>query len=427
MHPGAVKATPGDLRQFHYFRAIVAAQGDEFNSSLYGVGILQSAHICPPIWHACLTESAIHQRASIVAKAPKQTTETALLHVVALHQHGHSLRHIIALSRQRELSPLDKDVIAAANALFIRTTIRCGQLANTVRYLSHGIKLINQWELWDPAVSSPVIPSTSLLLFHAQLSSLLVDVGPPAPWPWRRALACLQTRPLLSLDEVCLEFELIWTGIRSVLRQTSGRAKSRERLRPYFEAFNARFDEYALQGRDRCEVSALQMRREFMDVLFRVDFDGLEMSWDGFASQFERIVAYTEGVFAQRGDEAKDVMASPTVVAMMQYMARICRQPKLRRRIIAVMGQQKRWIPSAAEVLLCAGVTDAILAIEETQCASRSGKCVCVSGKFVCHGHRIAELDISFDGKDLADLLYRTEADVAAGCQYRRCQIGLNP
>ncbi|KID95595.1 C6 zinc finger domain protein, partial [Metarhizium majus ARSEF 297] len=463
--PVQVTATPQELDIFYYYRTEVAAhRADEFNRTLWNVYILRAANDQPAVWHACNALAAVHQRDAIKLSA-WNATQAALtverrqhLYTFALQQHAMSLKHVMAMAQQGDaLSFNDKGSILAANLLFFAGCLHQGRLLESLVHLRNGINLMHQWKFWEarapddvgspPQIRNSIFPSASLLLFYVQIDGLAQDSSPPdaqgpepnSTWQWEPALSSLCKRPFFSPADACLEFEMIWIGLRDLFKtlpprpdasQQSSIIKRRVMLNVHLQNWKTKMDalQYSspyVRPSDRKLLTILNMRHILANILANVDIGKFEVCWDAFEAQFEEIIVLVESLlFGQGGQNAHGnaehrLSFTPTVTKSLHYMATICRHPSLRRRAISLLKELRRAERVGgknADVSFFTQSIQAIMHMEEEAWFDaekrRHPGCHCVAGEFICNAHRVSEFQIKYADSQEGELIFRTVDDV---------------
>lgn len=393
--------------------------------------------------------------------------------------------------KHNTLSFSDKSVILATNMLFIICNINGNEVSDSLSHFANGVNLIEQWNLWQelrppflPALDSvnsvdsvdtnsndAIIPIVPLLLFYVQTDGVALDVSPPVPsqervWRWKNALVALQKQPIFSSMAAYLEQELIWIGTRGILQRVPIVPSPREKedidgcrlgMKMYAENWKTRFDKFqyskSLPTVNKSEsglITIINMRYILLTVMLQVDIANSETSWDAFEPQFETIIQLLESLlgrhatveepYSQNRTEttqtrkidsfsSKPSLLNPLPFRLFPlfYVAKICRHPGIRRRAIALLGEQRRrenvfGHKSDISYLLKAAI--AIMEFEEGAWSTReeiSSKgqrqrkvvgCPCVPGRFICHGHRVHEFKFIDFQASKAEIELRTVADV---------------
>ncbi|OAQ69790.1 Zn(2)-C6 fungal-type DNA-binding domain-containing protein [Pochonia chlamydosporia 170] len=397
--------------------------------------------------------------------------------------------HMAQLAQKHNtLSFSDKSVILATNMLFIICSINGNEVSDSLSHFANGVNLIEQWNLWQqlqpPSLPSPdsvasvdtntndaIIPIIPLLLFYVQTDGVALDVSPPVPsqervWRWENALVALQKQPICSSMAAYLEQELIWIGTRGILqrvpivpsrREKEGIDGCRTGMKMYAENWKTRFDKFqyskSLPSVNKSEsvlMTIMNMRHILLTVMLQVDIANSETSWDAFEPQFETIIhnmesllgrhATVEEPYSQNRTEttqtrkidsfsSKTSLLNPLPFRLFPlfYVAKICRHPGIRRRAIALLGEQRRrenvfGHKSDISYLLKGAI--AIMEFEESAWSTRDGissqgqrqrkvvGCRCVPGRFICHGHRVHEFKFIDFQASKAEIELHTVADV---------------
>lgn len=389
------------------------------------------------------------------------------LYTIGLRQYALSLEHVIQMTqlaqRCRTLSFDDKCVILATNMLFMICSINGNERLDSLSHFANGVNLIEQWNLWQelrpPSLPSPgsidtnlngaIIPIMPLLLFYVQTDGVTLEVSTPVPsqervWKWKNALVSLQKQLICSPMAAYLELELIWIGTCGViqrvplvasLRENEDIAGCRIEMKMYAENWKTRFDKFqhskSLPSVNKSEsgfMIIINMKYILISVMLQADIANLETSWDAFEPQFETIIcllesflcrhAMVEEPYSQNRTETTQKKktdcssSSPSLPNFLPcrclplfYVAKICRHPGLRRRVIALLWEQRRRenvFGHKSDISYLLGGAITIMEYEESVWSNkeemsyerqrqRDVGCNCVPGRFICLGHRVHE------------------------------------
>lgn len=459
--PAQVNASRQELELFHYYRTQVTEQSvDEFNRSLWTLHILQAARSQPSIWHACNAMAALHQRHHESAAAGMTTERKGHLYSVALQQYTMSLRHVIDLTQlDHVLTYRDKSTILAANLLFVACCVEREELAECFIHLNNGLKLIHQWKFWEPpsrptTISSmpwqtedTELPYIPILLFYVQLDGLVHEDSPSlTTWRWGLALLSLQTRPLTSVPDACLEMEMIWIGARDIFTPKESvpdphlpctiMSQLHDVMGNYFRNWTARF--YNLrhstqdaQESDKVLMTILEMRHIILGIMLSTDTDSLDLCWYVLERQFERAMSLITGLLGENnGDnenetcqfdetcmsgEKERTSYTPSLTRSLQFLARVCLQPSLRRRAISLLKVKNRTHAGdeGMDVTFVKQSAEAIAELETGgwytgQSEGNSPEDSFLAGSFICNGHRVFDFRINGAGVDTGQVKLRT-------------------
>ncbi|KAG8411004.1 hypothetical protein J3459_016731 [Metarhizium acridum] len=401
---------------------------------------------------------AIKLSASSATQAALAVERRQNLYTFALQQHAMSLKHVMAMAQQGDaLSFNDKGSILAANLLFFAGCLHQGRLLESLVHLRNGINLMHQWKFWEtrapddvrssPQTRNSIFPSASLLLFYVQIDGLAQDSSPPdaeasertSTWQWEPALSSLCEKRFFSPADACLEFEMIWIGLRDLFKslpllpdtsQQSSIIKRRVMLNVHLQNWKTKMDAFQysspyVRQSDGKLLTILNMRHILANILANVDIDKFEVCWDAFEAQFEEIIVLVESLLFGPKDKnahgnAKDRLSfTPTVTKSLHYMATICRHPSLRRRAISLLKELRRAERVGGKNVDVSFFTQSIQAIMnmeeeawfDTDRRSHPG-CHCVAGKFICNAHRISEFQIKYADSQEGELIFRTVDDI---------------
>lgn len=417
--PAQVDPTAVELELHHYFRTqFITFRHDEFNLDLWRLHFLQFSQNQTPIWHACNAIAAFHQWLGIEPNTDALVRHRARkLHEESLRQYSASLQGVIKLAYEERLSLEDKSTILLANLLFFGCFLRQGNIANAVIITSNSIQLIRHWKFWECDSSSPMmILGRLILLFFVKIErmeeeSLLASSKPT--WHWDEALVSLQRQSLLSPVDACLELEMLWTGLQTILQNLPISPSSRElsiansSRAVFYERFNTwtgRFQKLCstqyMTKADRFCTTILSIRSILVGVLLRVDIAKSETGWDAFHNEFTSALKLIELLFSQDIQDFGLISFTPLVLKMLHFMAKVCRKPALRRKIIALLRLQFHKVPVTSpteDPASCTKLVETVMDIEEGVWSRiRLGEkyCQCVTDKYICNNHRVTEIHV---------------------------------
>lgn len=434
-----LKTTPTEQEKQlnHFFRTrLTLNSADEFNQELWDVHIPLASQSQPTVWHASNALAALFSYQ--LSKSNPDTALTRRMYEESLRQYSSALNCVIQLTRKTELSAAEKSSILVANILFLRCCLCRGDFPSAMIVIANSIKLTKHWKYWEYDSSPTPIPPNLVILFFTKIEPVmhesLLTTG-PALWQWKAALSSLQTQPFTSSEDACLELEMLWTGMRAVVdklpvfpkpKQLEEAAASRTRFRQDFESWECRFETLQLLAglakTNRGRFMILHVRKILVNILTRVDLSQLETSWDEFNHLFERATLLAESVLRERQADSKIPAFAPMLTKSLHFMAKVCREPKLRRRIIAALRPQLCMVRliSQKEDYAPTQIVDTIMAVEESGWAlAKDGRsecnCLlaCVPDIFICRNHRVVEVNASARSGRATELCLRTRGDVA--------------
>lgn len=227
---------------------------------------------------------------------------------------------------------------------------------------------------------------------------------------------------------------MLWIGLQAVIQNLPFRPSPRElsiantaryAFREPFEKWIARFQEfqsspYVTKG-DRGRVDILKIRQILVGVLLKVDISNMEICWDEFNDEFSKATTLIELVLSKDFKDSGLPLFTPMLAKMLHFMAKACRAPILRRKMIALLQLQ---LETAAFLFTAkrkhcsyTQVIDAIVNVEEggwIQGGKESCQCLpcCVPGEFICNNHRVMEVHANIMPDDSKVLSLRTTGDV---------------
>lgn len=434
--PLKTKPTAWERDLNYFFRTkVIMNCADEFNQELWDFHIPLASQSQPPIWHACNAYAALYRYQLSKSNPDKQITKQ--IHEESMKQYSSALKCVIQLTRKSDLTVADKSSILVANLLFVCCCLSRGDFDSAMAVISNSINLTQQWSFWDHDEAPTPIPSNLIVLFFAKIGRVLHQsllTHGHAPWPWKEALTSLQSQTFTSCADACLELEMFWTGAQALIEELPVEPKAaqltriksaQEGLNSGFQLWKSKFD--ALQGQytaaeaDRARFIILHIRKILVGCLLTVDLEGLELSWDAFNDDFARAALLAESILLTGPERTAVPNFAPMLAKSLLFMAKVCRQPALRRRMVSMLRPQLRRVRilSAEEDYSPTQIIDTIIAVEERGWMSielGQPECACfppcVPGQFICGGHRVSEIHVNPRPGKASELCLRTHHDV---------------
>ncbi len=464
--PSQIKATDLEHRLFHYYLLEVADHmADTANRPLWAVHLPRAAKQQPAVWHACVSVAALHQRqwfaTADVPDLALRERRRGELYTTSLRQYHKSLRSLIKIAPSASGSiDLEAQIaMLGANVLFITGAIQRGEMLECVTHLTNAFKLIHLWRFWEPVLnmSSPrrrsasIIPNMAMVLFYVQMDGLALESLPPAllwPWQWEHAVISSLQRPITSLLQALLEIEMIWIGIKDLFNAIPLRCSHTQRtffanrravIRAYFQQWAARLDEFETSMSVASEMNGallatLEVRRIVVGIMFRVDVHAFETCWDAFEPDFEEavsLIASLEGDLSQTALKGRTVgrpgrkapcSFTPSLTKSLYFLAKVCRSPVLRRRIIQLFvehRQNERIVTEKQDSAYFVQSTLAVMKVEEgawvVSDAQRPADCSCIVNSFICNSHRVFRYGIVYTAGNTAVVSLSTVDDIICG------------
>ncbi len=421
--PAPPQADPNhiELELSHFFRTeVVNKCSDEFSRDLWGVYYPQASQNELALWHGCNALAACFQARELQRAGKMMEPLVQGLYKECRRQYCASIKGIMHVANKPGQTAADKVAILGANLLFTVYWTYTQEYTNMEMLSANSIRLIQDWRLWED-VSPSAISSRRLLFYFLKLETMEQGyslVSCKKPWHWNKALSFLQGLPFSSCADASLELELISMGLHAVFPTVADIQRdvdalcvanaARGTLRNNFEVWTERFDRfrrsvYTSEG-DGDALCILEIRGILVGVMLEVDLTRLELSWDDFEGMFERALS-----LAERPPRHRDMPSfKPMLLKSLHWMAKICRKPTLRRKIIATLDTEfenqpafVKMLPSRANPSYTA-VIDAVVAVEEAawsriQDGQRPHDCgcsieACVVGEYICNNHRITHI-----------------------------------
>ncbi|TQW00204.1 Zn(2)-C6 fungal-type DNA-binding domain-containing protein [Cordyceps javanica] len=434
--PLPVRPTAEECELNHLFRTrLTLSFADEFNQDLWNVHIPLASQSQVPIWHASLAFAALWRYQ--MAKTGSDALFRQQMYQESLHQYSSTINCVVQLTRKPHLSAADKTSVLVANLLFLRWSMNQGDSKSATAIISSSVQLVHHWGIWDSNSAASPIPTNLIVLFFSKLGRFLHQsllTSGHSPWQWEKGLAALQPRPFVSCTDACLELEMLWTGVRAVIEELPVRPSAKQltracdqqsRFRSAMSTWDAKFEtlrKKACTSRsNRTRLAVLLVRQKLIHIILGVDIDRLETSWDAFHEDFERATLLAESVLVSGPDSRGKTIFAPMLAKSLHFMARVCRHPRLRRRIVDLLRPQLSMVRllSSEQDYSPTQIQETIIAVEENGWAMMKlgrPECncsfECVPDKYICGHHRVVTVDVHLRPGKASELCLRTRADI---------------
>ncbi|KAJ6787430.1 hypothetical protein PWT90_03270 [Aphanocladium album] len=204
----------------------------------------------------------------------------------------------------------------------------------------------------------------------------------------------------MSIIQAYVEFEMIWISVWATWNNLP--------LRP--TQTDTRVATSALRS-NSLQVSILKIRSILINILFCVDLDWSESlwdktCWDDFWHRFAGAYNLLEVTLEKENKATKksefDAQFTPSLYKALNFIARMYRQPELRRKAIALL--RKSLTVATGRLSKISGnlvlelISDQIFEVEEKAWTDDAAKedCGesprCVKDKFICNMHRVTRV-----------------------------------
>lgn len=417
--PAPVLGTPQELSLSRYFVGnVITFLADEFNGDFFRYSLPQVMHNAEPIWHGsnaiaslALSHKAVH--GSTPGGSAKESTR----------QYSMSMKYILDITKAPSITPKNKTIVLLANVLFGIYALFTGDTVANMVLHEKTRRLIRHWKFWECTEISSVSTLSMQLLHHFLKSNTLMQeallITPQHPrQTWVEAIVWFQKRPMATVLQAYVEFEMLWVSMRVTLDSLPLKPSkldilvataTRTELRRQFDSWERRYQILKSTLPKGClQISILKIRSILIHILFKVDLDCSERLWDEtcwdtfwpqFSEAFRLLETTLEKEMAAPRKAEFDTQFTPSLYKALNFIARMCRQPELRRKAIALL---RRSLTVAMErVSNVSGnnvlefISDQIIEVEEgawgeggaeAECDEGSK---CVKDKFICKMHRI--------------------------------------
>lgn len=399
----------------------------------------QAAQSVPAIWHGCNAIASCWQLMAIDTTNSILKGAAEKVRQDGMRQYSHMLTELVKVAHQPTLTAADKSTILAVNLLATIYLNGTGQIADQNVIIANTANLFRRWQPWLSDSASP-IPSTFILLMFLKYerykeNSTLITCQ--KPWLWNEALLSLQSRPLLTCTDASAELEMLSMGLQStfptflnIWTDANAVAMSHATLatfRQIFVSWSERLDAFKVSGRlrneDRGPLSVLEIRRIVVGVMLQVDITRLETCWDDFEGEFNKALLLAERLLSDTTMPA----FTPTLSQLLHWMAKTCRNPKLRRRMVSLTEAQYKKFPGPRHPSVKIrrspfAVINAIISTEEVAWSYikdgySPGECGCseqgcIDGEYVCNSHRVTQVHLKGGNPLGGELTLQTVGDI---------------
>ncbi|KAM3503408.1 hypothetical protein MY11210_008725 [Beauveria gryllotalpidicola] len=416
LYPAPVIGTAQELSLSRYFIGnVIIFLADEFNGDFWRYSLPQFMHNVEAIWHGSNAIASLSLSHRAVGSAKESTRQYSL-----------STRHVLEITRAPVITPKNKAIVLLANVLYGVYALFTGDTVANIVLHEKTRRLIRHWKFWECTESAPISALSMQLLHHFLKSSTLrqeaLFISPEHPrQTWLEAIAWFQKRPMASITQAYVEFEMIWISLRATLDNLPLRptktdivtaAASRTVLRGHFESWHRRYQALNMTTPPiALHASIFKVRSILVSILLKLHLEAAEHLWDEtiwdacnpeFTSAFDalQVALEEEGKEARRA--AFDTQFTPSLYKALTFIARACRHPVLRRDAIALLrrslGVATARLSRVTGNMVMEFIADQIIDVEEIAWREDSARddcgqgSQCVKDSFVCNMHRIARV-----------------------------------
>ncbi|KAF1739532.1 putative transcriptional regulatory protein [Beauveria bassiana] len=454
-HSTPVDPTMTELSLNHYFNhKFMKSIHDGFNAELWGYSLPQATASLAPIWHASNAVAGLawsrNPRASLAPNV------IALLNKESTMQFSASIQHVLTLTRNPNLSVHDKTTILLANVLFCLHALQTEDTKGALDIVTQSCRLIRQWKFWESIDQEQWSStcSTQVFYYFVKMEGTFLESQPEnnraASILWQHALEWLVHRPITSLIRAYLEVELVWTTLQETLHNLPLRPSKKDvgaasrklsSMRSYTAAVTKKtmpIVESAATG-NVIHGTILNVRFVLIDAILKIDLARFKSGWDetlwdehepAFRTVVDMLKTALEEAGDPRGWDPTQVQFAPALARALNFVARVCREPVLRRRAanllrVALVGVARINVdlgsPEVNEETYSYLLVDDLIKLEEQAWhdADTPGNCTkgapCILDKFICNEHRVAKVQARPKGPGWNEFTFITVGDVRFG------------
>lgn len=441
VNPRQVPRRDHEVQLFHYFRAEVAPQlTGMFDHEFWTDNLLQSTQSQPILWYACNAIAATHllNRTGCGETQPYQVPGVLPLQPYYQYQAAlRSMRDLISLPFVTDTTKID--IIVTSQLFIILATLRGDNLEMMAHY-KYTCMLVGLWKIWAQTRihrrldKHSIQAADSVVYTCFRIDSLFLFMQPPSYTYhsyWEGCTLRLRDDPFVSLTEAYFELEPIWNNIVKVAIHPGPEGPEfvkegqdfiqhicdhyKERLLKW----NRKLDDLRLRCReveDWPALAVLDLRAATIKVLlYKCAHEVSSLCWDACAALFGNLlddakpliqlryasagqkeaVSAAAAVGGTLGLTSRSMTLSPMTNETLYLVARLCRDPDIRRRACAFLAHDYHLTPSI-HTLLYMHLADAQIRLEENEWQieaevhENNSSCGCSrEHRFVCDGHRV--------------------------------------
>lgn len=354
LNPANVVPTSRELALRHYFQnRIKYTCPDELNAELWQQILPQMSNGVAVIWHAVNALAGSVWSRDVGADLATEVAET--FERESIRQHSICVRWLLTITQSPHVSAQQKAIVLLANVLLHHCHLDLDD-ARFFQLVRRNHELIWHWKIWEHIDSDSMSTLVTQILLNGlksegmrRESQFLMPVRPAKGW--HEAVACLQNRAIGSGVEAYVEIQMIWSSAQAALDgmpvQPSGldidsAYRERSALQRNFAAWEMRYETFLSLGCNisRLHLAVIEARRVLLSILLRINlsrFSGLwdETCWDEFEASFRRALLLIESILALNDQQKR--YFTPLLWNCLNFIARVCRKPIVRRRAASLL------------------------------------------------------------------------------------------
>ncbi|OAA78730.1 C6 zinc finger domain protein [Akanthomyces lecanii RCEF 1005] len=478
VNPSQIPRRDHEVQLFHYFRAEVAPQlTGMFDHEFWTNNLLRNTQLQPILWYACNAIAATHLlgRTGCGETQSHQNPDALPLQPYYQYQAAlQSMRDLIALPFVTDTTKIDMIV---ASQLFIMLATLRGDNMEMMTHYKNTCMLVGLWKTWAQTRihrrldKHSIQAADSVVYTCFRADSLFLFMQPPSykyHSYWEGCTLRLRDDPFVSLTEAYFELEPIWNNIVKVAVHPGPEGpefvkEGHEFIQHICEHYKERllkWDRKLADLRLRCRevedrpaLAVLDLRAATIKVLlYTCTLEVSSLCWDTRAAAFEKLLddakllielryasaeqkeaaSATAAVGGTLGLTSRAMTLSPMTNETLYLVARLCRDPAIRRRACALLAHDYHLAPSM-HTLLYMHLADAQICLEENEwqieaaVRESTSSCACSrERRFVCDGHRIYQTALGEMATTGAVLHLRTVDDYIHNRHWRTFPIRFN-
>lgn len=435
--PPSVTLSAEAREAMHLFHTNVLHQmANIFDTQFWTIQVPRATQAYPTIWHASLALTAMYRRC-IGPESAVAGDETfrERLYKLSLKHYGAAMTHLVQIAQQDRLDHGDKETLLLSTVLFTGICRLQEDLSEALAHIRNGLKMFRLWHMWNANPTAGILSVRSLVALFNQFQQFLgFERGTlDSESVIRENTPESAAQPFLSMTEAYLEFEHLQVGGSSdnlpmAKLASSGcldvgfaRAAHLAALGVWESKFSELQKTQQLDTIDMQLAMLLQLRLYCAKMKLAIESGKDLLCWDEFQPEFEEMIEIARALLTGMKGRASSMLPpgasfTPSMSWPLYFIAAGCRNFSIRRDAIALLKQCPR-SEGTWDIALAVAIAEARMRLEEDAVLAQSSNpwCACISGAFVCAGHRVMDIHGQVLEKQRAKVTLRTAHDAAQG------------
>lgn len=432
-------ASSQNREMFHIMRTMVFSDiSGSFDRDFWSVDAVRAAQSYTSVWHAGLAVTEMYRGlydACVMKRKQHQ--------LQAMEQYGRSVRSILDIARQADISSAEKEAVLLSSILLIGYCCLVDDMPTAESHMDNSLQVFYRWCFWDNSrnhsARGTMVNTGFLTRLYRRFEFQFTTSGRPnagSTWKLQEATLKPSAEPFVSIMDAYDEFlPLSLTFLTAIVHSKPTRLEYSPTpshlytTRSLFTGWKAKFtallqSRYIKQG-DEESILTLQIWSATMEISLFMDRTNdakCELAFDAWHRTYERVAELADQLYAvvvknsetQRHSFIAQPFSSSISVAEPLLSCWRYRNGAVRRRIIALLRkwpyQDGSWAPK-----MVACVIEQTMLLEEesssTDAASCCLDCPCASPQYICALHRVVCINIQNQQPGKATLLILREID----------------